>query len=61
MASIEGENTSTPVAAEGPDGVLLLPVLGGENVTATAGASGASSTPRVALDSREGIVRRSVR
>jgi hypothetical protein len=60
MATLEGEDTSTPVAKEGPDGGLLLPVLGGENVSTTAGASGASSTPRVSIE-REGIARRSVR
>ena len=60
MATLEGEDASTPVAAEGPEGGLLLPVLGGENVTTTAGASGSSSTPRVSID-RDGIARRSVR
>lgn len=61
MASIEGENTTSLVVSQGPDGVLLLPVLGGENSATTAGASGSSSTPRASVDSRSGIIRRSVR
>ena len=61
MATLEGEDTSTPVAVQGPDGTLLLPVLSGENTATTAGASGASSTPRVSIDTRNGIARRSVR
>lgn len=61
MAAIEGEDTSTPVAQEGPEGALLLPVLSGESVASTAGANGSSSTPRVSIDSKQGIARRSVR
>ncbi len=61
MATLEGEDTSTPVAHEGPDGTLLLPVLNGENTAMSAGASGASSTPRVSIDNRTGIARRSAR
>lgn len=61
MAAIEGENTVNPTVYTGPDGVLLLPVLSGENTTHAAGASGASSTPRVSIESKVGTVRRSVR
>jgi hypothetical protein len=59
MAAIEGENASTPDAQNGYNATLLLPVLSGEGSTATAGSSGATTTPRVSLDNRSGIARRS--
>lgn len=61
MATFEGEDTVNPSVQAGSDGTLLLPVLSGENTATTAEASGSSSTPRVSIDSRNGVARRSVR
>lgn len=59
MATVEGENTTNPTATDGPDGALLLPTLAGENTARAAGATNMATVPRVSIDSRAGIVRRS--